>query len=196
MDLSSVQNAAILKGLDSSQLGQLAAIASELDTREGERLFTRGQKAETFFIAKRGRFALTLPLRVLGGETDMAVEEKGALDAFGWSSLVEPHESIYSAFCTFDGTVFAFSGSELRQLMRADDALGRRLSTNLNALVAARVRAAQDLWIDEVEHSIARVNHWTQNEMSNRLHSAVKQQSTAGDGWRHRTRGAAPADRH
>ncbi|MBW2273246.1 MAG: hypothetical protein JRG96_08240 [Deltaproteobacteria bacterium] len=78
----------------------------------------------------------------------MAVEEKGALDAFGWSSLVEPHESIYSAFYTFDGTVFAFSGSELRQLMGTDDALGRRLSTNLNALVAARVRAAQLPLID------------------------------------------------
>jgi CRP-like cAMP-binding protein len=196
VDLSSVQNAAILEGLDPSHLGQLAAIANELNTRAGDRLFSRGQRADTFYIAKRGRFALALPLRVLGGQTDMAVEEKGSLDAFGWSSLVEPHESIYSAFCTFDGSVFTFPGSALKQLMATNDHLGQQLSANLNALIGARVRAVQDLWIDEVEHSISRVNYWTQNEMTNRLHSAVKHRPPLAGGWRQSARSAPPVNRH
>jgi CRP-like cAMP-binding protein len=174
-DLSSIQSAAILEGLDQSDLSRLSAIASERDTREGEQLFARGQQADTFFIAKRGRFALALPLRVFGGHTDMPVEEKGALDAFGWSALVEPHRSIYSAYCTFDGTVFSFPGAELKELLATHDRLGARLSANMNTLIGARVRAVQDLWIEEVEHSIARVHYWTQSEMSSRLQRAMRQ---------------------
>jgi CRP/FNR family cyclic AMP-dependent transcriptional regulator len=196
VDLSSVRNATILQGLDQSHLSQLAAIASERDTREGEMLFARGQEADTFYIARRGRFALALPLRVFGGHTDMPVEETGALDAFGWSSLVEPHRSIYSAYCTFDGAVFAFPGDQMRRMIESNDRLGHRLSANLNKLIGARVRAVQDLWIDEVEQSTARIHHWTQTDMSSRLERAVKQQPAVGAGWRRLTRAVHPVDRH
>jgi CRP/FNR family cyclic AMP-dependent transcriptional regulator len=196
VDLSSVRNAAILQGLDQSHLTQLAAIASERDTREGEMLFARGQEADTFYIARRGRFALALPLRVFGGHTDMPVEETGALDAFGWSSLVEPHRSIYSAYCTFDGAVFAFPGDQMRRMIESNDRLGHRLSANLNKLIGARIRAVQDLWVGEVEQSTARIQHWTQSDMSSRLERAVKQQSAVGAGWRRLTRAVHPVDRH
>lgn len=196
VDLSSIRNAAILEGLEPSHLGQLAAIAGERETREGERLFTRGEQAETFYIARRGRFALTLPVRIFSGHEEMAVEEKGALDALGWSSLVEPQTSIYSAYCTFDGALVTFPGEELRQLIRSNDRLGQRLCSNLNVLIGARVRAVQDLWIDEVEHSLDRVHHWTRSEMSKRLQRAVKKRSALGLGWRRVTRASQPSNHH
>lgn len=194
--LSSVQNAAILQGLEQAHLDQLAEIASEREIHEGEQLFTRGEQAVTFYIAKRGHFALTLPVRTLDEQDEFVVEEKGALDAFGWSSLVEPQTSIYSAYCTSEGAAVTFSGEELRQLIRHNDGLGQRLSSNLNVLIGARVRAVQDLWVEELEHSCARVNYWTHSEMSNRLQRSMKKQFARGSMWQRLTRGLQPPHPH
>jgi len=175
IDFSAIQNAAILKGLDQSELDQLAAIADERETQKGERLFTRGESADTFFIPKRGSFALTLPVRVYDEWDEFAVEEKGALDAFGWSCLVEPKTSIFSAYCISDGAVVTLPGRELQQLIEAHERLGQRISSNLNALIGARVRTVQNLWIGELENSRARVDFWTHTDMTNRLREAVKE---------------------
>ena len=179
LDLSSIQNSAILRGLEQSHLGPLATIACERECQEGERLFTRGELADVFYVAKRGHFALTLQVRVFDERNEFVVEEKGALDAFGWSALVAPHTSISSAYCTFDGAVVTFPGDELRQLISTNDSLGRRLSSNLNILIGARVRAVQDLWVRELERSRVRIKYWTQTELSSGLRRAVKKRSAS-----------------
>jgi hypothetical protein len=64
VDLSSFHEAAILNGLTEPDLEKIGAIAYEKETRKGERLFSRGMDADTFYIVKEGRFALTVMLRV------------------------------------------------------------------------------------------------------------------------------------
>ncbi len=172
-NLDAIRNATVFEGIDEPHLRQLGEIAGEQETRQGERLFARGETAETFYVAKRGRFALALPVRVFDAHDEIVVEEKQAWDAFGWSSLVEPWISIYSAYCIADGAVVRFPGEALRRLIASDDAMGSRFSANLNVLIGARVRAAQDLWIAELEQSRARVDYWARSEMTTRLHEAV-----------------------
>jgi CRP-like cAMP-binding protein len=198
VDLHSIKNAAILEGLGEADLDLLFTISDQTETRAGERLFTRGEHATTLYIAIQGDFALTLPMRELGEPREIVVEEKGALEAFGWSALVEPYTSIYSAYCTSDGAVLTLPADELQQLMAAHDQLGRRLSSNLNVLIGARVRAAQDLWIDEVEHSHARVGFWAHSQMNSRLQRAVGKSSPTitSTVWRRLTRMSHTADHH
>jgi CRP-like cAMP-binding protein len=178
VDFSTIRNAAILEGLDQSHLDQLAAIGDERETHEGEQLFTRGELADTFYIAKRGRFVLTLPVRVFDAQDEFVVEEKEALDAFGWSTLVDPRTSIYSAYSITDGEVVTLPEEALRRLIKTNEHLGQRISSNLNALIGERVRTLQDLWISELENSRARVDYWTHTEMSSRLRSAVKKRQS------------------
>jgi CRP-like cAMP-binding protein len=175
IDFSAIQNTAILKGLDQSELDQLAAIADERETQKGERLFTQGESADTFFIAKRGSFGLTLSVRVYDEWDEFVVEEKGALNAFGWSCLVEPKTSIYSAYCISDGAVVTLPGQALQQLIETHEHLGQRISSNLNELIGERVRTVQSLWISELENSRARIDFWTHTDMTNRLRKAIKQ---------------------
>jgi CRP-like cAMP-binding protein len=173
VDLSSIETADILRGLTKADLIELGEVACEQEFKRGDHLFKRGEEAETFFIATRGRFALTVALRVFDGHVGMAVEDKVALDAFGWSSLVEPHTSIYSGYCIEDGAVVAFPRDRLEALMTTNSRLGAKFLHNLNELIGARMRVAQNLWLDEVSESMARVRHWTETDLTVEWSEAV-----------------------
>jgi CRP-like cAMP-binding protein len=180
IDLSSIEQADVLRGLTKPDLAELGAIASEQEFRRRDCLFERGQEAKTFYIATRGRFALTVPLRVLDRQESLAVEEKGARDAFGWSSLVKPRRSIYSCYCIEDGAAVAFPREQLAALMTTNSRLGEEFLHSLNNLIAARVRLLQELWLDEVSQSMARVQHWTRTELSVQFFDAMIDPSSRG----------------
>ena len=173
MDLSSIEKADVLRGITKEDLAELGAIASEQEFARSDRLFRRGEEARDFYITTRGQFALTVGLRYLDGYVEMAVEEIGALDAFGWSSLVEPRTSIYSGYCIEAGAVVAFPRKRLEALLTSNRRLGEEFLHNLNELIGTRVRALQQLWLDEVSLTTARVRYWTHTEITNHWATAM-----------------------
>ena len=174
VDLSSIQNAVIFDGLGPAEIREFESIARMEQTAKGERLFRHGDIADTLYLVKDGRFALTIQVRALDDHFEMPVEQKLGGDALGWSSLVEPHQSIYSAYCTRSGSVVAFSRGDLEGLMSSDPNLGHRFSHNLNQLIGGRIRALQQLWIEEVERSMERVDYWSHTKLSDELADAIK----------------------
>lgn len=177
-DLSSIEKADVLSGLTKEDVAELGTIAREQEYSPRDCLFERGKQADTFYIATRGRFALAVALRVFDDYTTMVVEEKEALDAFGWSSLVEPRTSIYSCFCIEAGTAIAFPRKQLEALMMSNRRLGEEFLHNLNELIGTRVRVMQELWLDEVSQSMARVQHWTHTELTNHLAAVMADPSS------------------
>lgn len=173
VDLSCIEEADVLRGLTKPDLAELGAIACEQEFKSRDRLFERGEEAESLYIATRGRFALTVDLRVFDEQTEIAVEDKGPLDAFGWSSLVEPRTSIYSGYCTEDGAVIAFPREPLEALMMSNRRLGEELLHNLNELIGSRVRILQKLWLEEVSRSTARIQHWSHTKLTNQWSSVM-----------------------
>jgi CRP-like cAMP-binding protein len=173
VDLSPIQNAAMFDGLVQSEIKELESIARVEQTVKGERLFCHGEAADTFYLVQDGSFALTIQVRSLDDHFEMPVEEKLTGDALGWSALVEPYRSIYSAYCTRSGSVFALSRGDLIELMSSDPNLGHRFSRNLNQLIGSRIRALQALWIEEVERSMERVAYWSHTELSDQWAEAM-----------------------
>ena len=100
VDLSSIQNAAIFEGVGQPEIRELESIARVEQAAKGDCLFSHGDAADTFYLVKDGKFALTIQVRALDEHFEMPIEEKVAGEALGWSALVEPHRSIYSAYCT------------------------------------------------------------------------------------------------
>lgn len=172
-DLSSVRNAPMLEGVSAEELLELEAIAHFEEATKGERLFVRGEEAEKFYIVKDGTFALSLPLRRLDEVLELALEEKGAGESLGWSTLVAPYRSIYSCYCTEEGRLFSFERGDLTRLMSMDQELGTRISINLNRMIADRLRSLQSLWLEEIEQSTARVDRWSHTEIADHLNLAL-----------------------
>jgi CRP-like cAMP-binding protein len=187
LDISSIEKADILRGLSKADLAELGGIAQEQEFRRRDRLFRRGEEANTFYIATSGMFALTVDVRIFDGYAEVALEEKGALDAFGWSSLVEPRASIYSGYCIEDGSVVAFPRKPLEALMMTNRRLGEEFQHNLNELIGNRARVMQAHWLDEVSQSSARVKELSHSELTDHWAAAMaepaKPRSRPVHGW-------------
>ncbi|MBW2696171.1 MAG: cyclic nucleotide-binding domain-containing protein [Deltaproteobacteria bacterium] len=198
-DLSSVRNAPMLEGVTQEELAELEAIAQLEKATTGERLFVRGDEARKFYIVNEGAFCLTLPLRRFDEVVELAVEEKGAGDSLGWSSIVAPHRSMYSGYCTADGSLFSFQHGDLARLMSSDQSLCSHISINLNRLIADRLRSLQSLWIEEIEQNTARVDHWVQSEIADHLRIALRpppKEAAHGHRLFRRRRGRSPSPDH
>jgi CRP-like cAMP-binding protein len=183
-DLSSIQNATIFEGFGQPETRELESISRVEQAAKGERLFRHGETADTFYLVKDGSFTLTIQVRALDDHFEIPVEKKVAGDALGWSALVEPYQSIYSAYCTRSGSVFAFSRGDLEEMMSSDPTLGYRFSRNLNQLIGSRIRALQQLWIEEVERSIGRVDYWSHTKLGDELADAIKPSRKRAHWWR------------
>jgi len=183
-DLSSIPNATLLDGLEDAHIRELGEIAEPCEARKGERLIVRGEIADVIYLVRAGCFALTVTLRDLGEDAEVAIEELDAGKAFGWSTLVEPKRSIYSVYCIEDGAVVAFDGRALQSLMESDTSLGYRLCSNLSTIIGQRVRVLQDLWSQEVEQSTARVRFWESSAISSHWHTAVDEKRVRRS-WKH-----------
>ena len=166
VDLSRIAEADVLRGIAEADLNELGEIAIEQEFKRRDRLFERGKEAKTLYIATSGRFALTVGLRTFDRISEIVAEEKDALHAFGWSSLVEPRTSIYSGYCIEDGGAIAFPNGSLEALMTTNYRLGEQLLHNLNELIGARVRVLQNLWLGEVSQLTSRVLHWSRSELT------------------------------
>lgn len=186
-DMTPIADAPLLRGLTKDDLTELGRIADAQTFERRDCLFRRGDEATTLYLATRGSFALTVELRAFDGHTEMAVEEMGALDAFGWSSLVPPRTSIYTGYCTEDGAAIVLPNKALEALMISNRRLGEELLRNLNELIGNRVRVLQQLWVDEVSRSSARVQHWSHSELTTQWATAMTPSGSRGLGrWRRR----------
>ncbi len=177
-EISSIEKAKVLRGLSRADLAELGEIAYEQKFERRDCLFKRGEEAKTFYIATRGLFALTVDVRLFEGYAEMALEEKGPLDAFGWSSLVEPRLSIYSTYCIEDGAVVAFPRKPLEALMMSNRRMGEEFQHNLNELIGARVRNLQEHWLEEISQSTARVKELSHSELTHHWAEAMTERAT------------------
>ncbi len=163
--LSNLGSVPVFEGLNHSDLRALNEIAYERPCERGDRLITRGEYASHFFIIKEGRFVLTVMLSGGGRTVETTIEAKTSKEALGWSALVTPRNSIYSVYCVRPGHVIQFRRSDLEHLMSAKPALGYTLMRNITGLVGHRATVLQDLWLEEVEQSPARVKYWMQRDV-------------------------------
>jgi len=185
-NLSLIRNAAIFDGLEQSEIRELESIARVEQTAKGECLFRQGDIADAFYLVKNGSFVLTIPVRELDDHFEMPVEEKVAGDALGWSAFVKPYQLIYSGYCMRTGSVFVFPRGNLEELMSSDPRLGCRFSRNLGRLIGSRLRALQQLWIEEVERSISRVDYWSHTKLGDEWAEAI-QSTRVRHHWWHNT---------
>ncbi len=178
-----IEKAILFHGFTGSELDALRTIGEEIPIERGERIFARGDSAEALYLTRAGQLVLTIGLRVFDDTEEMVVEELRAGNAFGWSTLVDPHQWLYSAFCTADGSLIRFPREQLEELITTNQDLGYRLRTNISELIGRRLRTLQELWIAEVEQSTARIHHWTNKEANRQLREMLRPTPHKSSSW-------------
>jgi len=135
----------VFAGLDEAQLDLIAGCAQVAPFAAGERLFREGDPADTFFLVRRGRVALTthVPAR---GEITIETLEPG--EVVGWSWLFAPYRWHFDARAVEDVGTIAFDGACLRGKCDADPALGYELMRRFAQVMIGRLQATRTRLLD------------------------------------------------
>jgi len=135
----------VFAGLEPAWLALIAGCAQNTGFAAGERLFREGEPADTFYLVRRGRIALTLhaPAR---GELTVETVEPG--DIVGWSWLFEPYRWHFDAVAVDDVRAIAFDGACLRGKCGDDQALGYELMRRFAGVLIDRLQHTRIRLID------------------------------------------------
>jgi CRP/FNR family transcriptional regulator, cyclic AMP receptor protein len=138
-----VAESPVFDGLSLEQLELIAGCGRIAPVAAGERLFREGDPADSFYLVRRGRIALTTHVP---GRGDVTIETLEAGEVIGWSWLFEPYRWHFDARAVENTGVIAFDGSCLRGKCEADHALGYEL-----------MRRFAQVLIDRLQHTRTRL---------------------------------------
>jgi CRP/FNR family cyclic AMP-dependent transcriptional regulator len=130
---------AFTRGLGQDQLAELAAMACEVTFEEDQLILEDGCKSEWFFLVIAG--SVTVELRT--PSYAVSVQAVGPGQAFGWSALLEDHESLFQVRAREHTVALRLEGACLKATFHKDPVLGTELLSRVLKLVAGRVRATE-----------------------------------------------------
>ncbi|MGP4114324.1 cyclic nucleotide-binding domain-containing protein [Streptomyces sp. 4N509B] len=135
----------LLACLDPDQRERLLALAREVTFEAGCRVFEEGERADRFWLLRRGSVALDVHVP---GRPSPVVETLGPGDLLGWSWLFPPHRWHLGARALDAVTADEFDASAVRRLCEHDTAVGYALAVAVAAVVGQRLRATRVRLLD------------------------------------------------
>jgi CRP/FNR family cyclic AMP-dependent transcriptional regulator len=124
-------------GLTQPQLELIAGCARNVGFNKGERLFREGDPADTFYLVRKGRVALSIHLPARGA---VVIETLDPGEIVGWSWLFPPFVWHFDARAVDDLRTVAFDGACLRAKCEADHDLGYELMGRFASVMIDRLQ--------------------------------------------------------
>jgi CRP/FNR family transcriptional regulator, cyclic AMP receptor protein len=130
---------AFTRGLGESQIDTLAALASEVTFEENETILENAQRSRNFFLVISGSVSVELRTPAYA----VSVQAVGAGQAFGWSALLDNHDTMFQVRTREHTKTLCLDGTALRDACHKDPTLGAEVLQRALAVVAERVRATE-----------------------------------------------------
>jgi CRP-like cAMP-binding protein len=134
-----LRNHAFIRGFDDAQIAQLASIASEVSFQDGEVILVDGEHSRAFFLVLTGSVSVEL----CAPNFVVSVQALGPGQVFGWSALLDDHDTLFQVRAREFTTALRLDGENLKTACSADPLLGKELLRRALAVVAERVRATE-----------------------------------------------------
>jgi CRP-like cAMP-binding protein len=144
----------LLKGLPDDQAADLLALGHAIRLGAGQVLFGLGDPADSIYVIRQGRMALTLPLNIGGRQEDVLVEERGPGQTVGWSGLIPPHRFTLKATAQLETEVTALPRQALLDHVAQRPIVGYALITNVSSIVGQRLQVFQAMWLREIQRVV------------------------------------------
>jgi CRP-like cAMP-binding protein len=141
MTLLSRLNHNFLAGLREDQLDTLGALAREVTFEENQLVLMAAQQSKSFYLLLSGSVCIEARTRAY----TMSVQALGPGEAFGWSALLDHHDTLFQVRAREQSTALCLDAADLDAAFRADPALGIEILRRALKLVAGRVQATEAL---------------------------------------------------
>jgi CRP-like cAMP-binding protein len=132
-----VSESPVFEGMTNEQLQLIAGCAQNAGFAAGERLFREGEPADTFYLVRKGRVALSTHAPARG---PVLIETLDPGEIVGWSWIVPPYVWHFDARAVDDVRAVAFDGACLRGKCETDHALGYELMRRFGGVMLDRLQ--------------------------------------------------------
>ena len=130
---------AFLAGLPADQLRELSAIAQSVDFEENELILLTAQQSRRFYLLLSGSVCVEFRTRAYS----VRIQTLAAGEAFGWSALLEHHDTLFQVRAQEPSTALFLDSNDLALLLQRNPALAAGLYRRALHLVAGRVQATE-----------------------------------------------------
>lgn len=134
-----LRNHAFIGGLGDAQIATLASLASEVTFEENEVVLVDGERSRSFYLVLTG--SVSVELRT--ASYAVLVQALGPGQVFGWSALLEDHDTLFQVRARERTTALRLDGADLKAACHQDTLLGTEILQRALAVVAGRVRATE-----------------------------------------------------
>lgn len=128
-----------LAGLPESQIARLSPLAREVSFQEGDVILSAGQQSKHFYMLLSGSVCVEVCARAY----TICVQALGPGDAFGWSALLDHHDTLFQVRAREHSTTLRLDAEDLCTAFRQDAELAAEILRRALNLVAGRVQATE-----------------------------------------------------
>jgi CRP-like cAMP-binding protein len=126
-------------GLADHQIDALAAMAREVRFAENELILKACEQSKHFYLLLSGSVCVEARMRAY----TVRVQELGAGEAFGWSSLLDHHDTLFQVRAREGSVALCLDGADLAAVFASDPELAAEMLRRALKLVAGRVQATE-----------------------------------------------------
>ncbi len=130
---------AFTAGLPESQIVKLASLAHEVTFQEDELILRAGERSEYFYLLLSG----SVCVEVMARAYSVRIQSLGSGDAFGWSALLDRHDTLFQVRAREASTALRLDGASLSAAFREDPLLAAELLRRVLKVAADRVQATE-----------------------------------------------------
>lgn len=120
-------------------LAKLASIAQRVSFEENELVLRAGERSRYFYLLLSG----SVCVEVSGRSFTVLIQALNPGEAFGWSSLLDHHDTLFQVRARENATALCLDGVSLSAAFREDAEFGQEVLRRTLRLVAGRVQATE-----------------------------------------------------
>ena len=134
-----LRNHPFTRELGDSQIATLESMATDVAFEENEVILVDGERSRSFFLILTGSVSVELrtPSYVI------TVQALGPGQVFGWSALLEDHDTLFQVRAREHTMALRLDGAALKAACHQDTILGMQVLQRALTVVAGRVRATE-----------------------------------------------------
>jgi CRP-like cAMP-binding protein len=148
----------LVRGLAAEDQPAVLALGTPKSLTAGQVLFALGAEADSLFVIRRGRIALSMPMQIGGRDEDVVIEEHGTGETLGWSALVPPHRFTLKATAPLATDVLAIRRDDLLHYCAVNPRVGQVVTLNIAAIVAKRLQVFQAMWLRQTQRVVSQIH--------------------------------------
>ena len=134
-----LQDQSLTRDLTEGQIAKLTALARKVDFEEDQIIFRAGEQSRYLYLVLSGRVCIEISTPVYA----VCLQTVGPGQAFGWSSLLDHHDTVFQVRAQERSTALCLDAVQLSAVCQEDPKLGFQLFRRLLDLVARRLQAVE-----------------------------------------------------